>query len=186
MENREIECRFLEIDKEALIKKLLDLGAEDQGEKLLQEVIIYDKDLKWRNEDKRMRIRNADGKLTLSYKEHTDHNTVDGTIEIEIGIDNIKQTELLLEKLGFASFRHQEKKRHTFILDSVTFDIDSWPRIPTYVELEGDSEEALKKAAAAVGYDWKDVVFENPRSVIENRYKIPVGKMTWFTFERFE
>ncbi|MBU6321083.1 MAG: hypothetical protein KGI78_01375 [Patescibacteria group bacterium] len=54
------------------------------------------------------------------------------------------------------------------------------------MEIEGPSEEALKEAAASLGLDWKDAVFENPRIVIEERYRIPVGTMTWFTFDRFE
>ena len=71
-------------------------------------------------------------------------------------------------------------------MDDVIVDIDTWPKIPTYVELEGPSENALKSAAARVGFDWKDAVFENARIVIEERYHIPVGSMKWFTFDRFE
>ena len=57
-ENREIEVRFLEIDKAALIARLKELGAHDHGEELLEEIIFYDKDLKWRDvENKRVRLR---------------------------------------------------------------------------------------------------------------------------------
>lgn len=185
MENKEIECRFLEIDKEALIKKLYELDAEDHGEKLLEEIIIYDKDLKWRDENKRIRLRKSGNDLMLSYKEHASH-TIDGTMEIEIGIDSLEKTELLLKKLGFISFRHQEKKRHTFVLDGVTLDIDTWPHVPTYVELEGKSEEDIKKVAKMIDYDWKDAVFQNPLWILENKYKLAVGKMKWFTFAKCE
>ncbi len=65
-------------------------------------------------------------------------------------------------------------------------DIDTWPRVPTYVEIEGQSEEDLKKTAELLGLDWSKVVLENPRVVIEKYYKIPVGMMTYFTFDRFE
>lgn len=185
MENKEIEVRFLEIDKDTLIKKLLELGAKDEGEKLLEEVIIYDKDLKWRDENKLLRLRTVDDKTILSYKEHTEHS-VDGTVEIEFGVDDPKVVEIFLEKIGFIPYRHQQKKRHTLEYGEVTFDIDTWPQIPTYVELEGLSEDDLKKAAKAVGFNWKDAEFHNPRWVIENIYKIPVGTMRWFTFDRFE
>jgi hypothetical protein len=54
------------------------------------------------------------------------------------------------------------------------------------VELEGESLEDLKKAAASVGLDWSKMTFKDARAVIEDVYNIPVGKMRWFTFERFE
>jgi adenylate cyclase, class 2 len=185
MNNKEIECRFLEIDKEALVKKLIDLGAEDRGEVMLEEKIIYDKEGNWKAENKRIRLRRVGGEVKLSYKHHEAH-TVDGTTEIEFGVDDFEKPELLLEQLGLKVSRYQQKKRHTLILDEVTFDIDTWPRIPTYVELEGGSEEELKNAAAAVGFDWNGVEFHDPAWVIENKYNIPVRSMTYFTFDKFE
>ena len=185
MNTQEIECRFLEIDKGVLVKKLLELGAHDEGEIMLEETIIYDPEGNWRNENRFVRLRKVGDKTKLTYKEHREH-TVDGTYEIEFGIEDYKKAELLFEKIGLKSFRHQQKKRHTLQLNGVTFDIDTWPRIPTYVELEGKSEQALKDAAKAVGLDWKDVIFNNASWVIENKYNIPVRQLKWFTFDRYE
>lgn len=185
MNTQEIECRFLEIDKKALIKKLKKLGADDKGEELLQETIIYDKEERWGDGYGFLRLRKIGDKIKLSYKEHKEH-TIDGTYEIEIGIDDYEKAELLLEKIGLKPHRHQQKYRHTFILNGVIFDIDTWPKVPTYVELEGESEVILKEAAKAVGFDWKNVEFHNARWIIENKYHIPVGTMEWFTFDRFE
>jgi adenylate cyclase class 2 len=185
MNNREIECRFLEIDKRVLIDKLLKLGAVDKGEILLEETIIYDSALKWRDEQRFVRLRKTGNKIYLTYKEHQVH-TIDGTYEIEFEVEDYKKVELFLEKIGLKCFRHQQKKRHTFNLNGVTFDIDTWPKIPTYVELEGESEKVLKEAAKSVGFNWKDAVFHDARWVIENTYNIPVGKLNWFTFDRYE
>lgn len=185
MNTQEIECRFLEVDKEDLVKKLLSLGALDEGEIMLEETIIYDPELKWRDEQRFVRLRKSGDKTKLTYKEHSKH-TVDGTFEIEFGVEDLKKAELLFEKIGFIAFRHQQKKRHTFKLEGVTIDIDTWPRIPTYVELEGESEEALKKVAEMIGFDWKDADFHNARWIIENKYNIPVGTFRWFTFNRCE
>lgn len=185
MNTKEIECRFLEIDKEALIKKLAQLGAHDEGEKMIEETVIYDPELKWRDEQRFVRLRKVGDKTKLTYKEHQKH-TVDGTYELEFTIDDYEKAELFFEKIGLLPFRHQQKKRHTFQLNGVTVDIDTWPKIPTYVELEGESEEALKKVAQMIGLDWKDVDFHNARWIIENKYNIPVGTFRWFTFDRCE
>jgi adenylate cyclase class 2 len=183
--NREIEMRFLEIDQARLKKKLAELKAEDHGESLMEEIIFYDKDLKWQSIGKFVRLRKNDKGIFLTYKNH-EVNTVDGTEEIEFEVSDMGKAETFLSRIGLVAYRHQQKKRHSFLLDGVIFDIDTWPKIPTYVELEGPSEDALKSAAARVGFDWKDAVFENARIVIEERYHIPVGSMKWFTFDRFE
>lgn len=185
MIEKEIECRFLEIDKDGLVKKLIELGAHDEGEVMLEETIIYDPELKWKTDNKFIRLRKVGDKIKLTYKEHR-KQAVDGAHEIEFGVDDFKKAELLFESIGFKPFRHQQKKRHSLKLDGVTFDIDTWPRIPTYVEFEGETEEDLKKAAQAVGYDWGNAVFNDAAWVIENKYNIPVRAMKWFTFDRFE
>ena len=182
---QEIECRFLEIDKDVLVKKLLELGAHDKGESMLEETIIYDPECNWRNENRFIRLRKVGDKTKLTYKEHREQ-AVDGAYEIEFGIEDYKKAELFFEKIGFKPYRHQQKKRHTLELSGVTFDIDTWPRIPTYVELEGESEQALKDAARAVGFDWKDVVLNDPAWIIENKCNIPVRKLRWFTFDKYE
>ena len=184
-DNKEIECRFLEIDKAALISKLHELGARDLGETMLEQTIIYDKEAEWKKVGRFLRIRKVGEKTVLAYKEHNAH-AVDGTLEIEFEVGDYKKAEQLLEKIGFPPFRHEQKLRHTFELGGITLDIDTWPRVPSYLEIEGSSEEELRKAAEMLGYDWKDADFHNVSWIIENKYDFPIRQMTWFTFDRFE
>jgi adenylate cyclase, class 2 len=185
MKTQEIEFRFLEINKDELVRKLLSLGARDEGESMLEETIIYDPKLKWKDEQRFIRLRKKGDVTKLTYKHHQSQ-TIGGAYEIEFGIDDLKKAEALFEEIGLPAYRHQQKKRHTLQLNGVTFDIDTWPRIPTYAELEGDSEESLKTAAKAVGYDWNDAVFNDAAWIIENKYNIPVKSLRWFTFDKFE
>jgi adenylate cyclase class 2 len=183
MSTHETEVRFLEIDKDKLAIKLQSLGAIDRGEVLLEETIIYDKDLVWRDEKRFIRLRKSGDTATLTYKEHMPRAS-DGAEEIEFTVNDADQAADFLEKLGFVAFRHQEKLRHRFILKNVIFDIDTWPELPPYVELEGPTVEALQSAAQTAGFDWGKVVYEDARSVIENIYHIPVGSLRWFTFDK--
>ncbi len=185
-ENREIEVRFLEINKEELIAKLISLGAEDKGEELLSETIFYDKDGVWQNEGKKMvRVRSNSKGTRVTYKNQFEHSAT-GTIELEFGVDDATQAHTFLEAVGLIAYRKQEKKRHTLQLGDVTADIDTWPKIPTLIELEGPSEQALKEAAQALNLSWDTAVFENPRIVIEKYYNIPVGHLKHFTFDKIE
>jgi adenylate cyclase class 2 len=185
MQNTEIEVRFLEINKQELIAKLKQLGAADHGEELLEEIIFYDPKFDWLKTNQFVRLRQSRNGIFLTYKDHK-VATATGTEEIEFKVGDMQKAQTFLERIGLVAERHQQKLRHSLELDGVIFDIDTWPKIPTYVELEGPSEQALKDAAKKVNLDWKDVVFENARIVIEQRYHIPVGSMKWFTFERFE
>lgn len=185
MENKEIEVRFLEINKQDLLDKLLKLGAKDLGEVMLEEVIVYDKDLEWLNHKRLIRLRKNGDKISLTYKQHFP-DPKEPADEVELKIDNLDQAIIFLEKIGFVAYRRQQKYRHTVKLGDVTLDFDTWPKIPTYVELEGPSVEALKSTAEKLGLDWPKAVYDDARMVIENIYKIPLGKMKWFTFNRFE
>lgn len=183
--DKEIEARFLDIDKQKLIEKLVVLGAVDKGDKLLTEVIFYDAEGAWHAERRFVRLRSVDDSVMLTYKSNKEQ-TIDSAREIEFTVPDADLAEQFLENVGLVAARHQEKRRHTFELEGVTIDIDTWPKIPTYVELEGPSEESIKEIAQLLGFKWEDAVFDDARAVIENRYDIPVGTMRWFTFERFE
>jgi adenylate cyclase class 2 len=183
--NTEIEARFLEIDQATLVEQLIALGATDKGEVLLSEIIFYDATGTWQKEGRYTRLRSVGGKTTLTYKQNKEQ-TIDSAKEIEFDVSDKQQAQLLLETLGLKAFRHQEKRRHTLILDSVTIDIDTWPNIPTYVELEGPSEDDLKQVASKLNLDWSTAVFDDARAIIQNRYNIPVGTLSWFTFDRRE
>lgn len=181
----EIEARFLNIDKQSLINKLLVNNALDKGDALLSEVIFYDQENKWSTEGRFVRIRSASNDTKLTYK-HNIAQSIDSATEIEFTIPDANLAEQFLVSIGLVAFRHQEKQRHTFELNGVTIDIDTWPNIPTYVELEGPSEEAIRSVAEVLGFDWNDAVYDDARTIIQDHYNIPMGSMRWFTFDRFE
>ena len=188
MKQKEIEVRFLEIDSDQLKAKLKELEAEDKGERFFKEIIFYDKDLAFRKEHKFVRLRNDGDTTWLTYKQHHSKGkeiaAIDDVDEIEVTVSDYESTKDLLEKVGLDPFREQEKKRHTFILNGVLVEIDTWPSIPTYVEIEGESEEVIKKTAEYLDLDWGDAYFGSARDAIERVYKIPVSEYRSFTFDR--
>lgn len=183
--HKEVECRFLEINKDALVTKLLELGAEDLGEKVLEETIVYDKEGNWKTEGRFIRIRKIGEEVELTYKEHR-ASKIDGAYEINIKVEDYKKAELIFEHIGLVPWRHQKKLRYTLKLDGVTLDIDTWPNVPPYVELESDSEEKIKAVATKIGYDWNNAEFHNAGWILENKYNIKIKDLKWFTFDRTE
>lgn len=182
---REIEARFLDINVPALQSKLLDLGAKDLGEELYTER-TFDFDANDLSGNTRfVRIRATSKGITLCYK-HRQQDAVDGTEEIEFGVDNLELATLFVQRLGLTLAREQEQKRHSFLLGDVSFDFNTWPTAPTFVEVEGASEEAVRAGAEKVGLNWENAVFENALRVLVDRFNIPVDTYKTFTFERIE
>lgn len=181
----EIETRFLDINKESLIQKLKDFGAIDKGEVLLKEIIFYDKELKSLENNIFVRLRKKGDKIFLTHKTKIKDDTIDSAKEIEFEVSNFEATKQFIEAMDWIAYRTVEKYRHTFELDGVTLDIDTWPRIPVYVELEGDSVEALQKVAEKLNLDWGQRFDKDPRFVFVH-YGYDFDSIRTVTFDKFE
>jgi adenylate cyclase, class 2 len=154
---------------------------------MLTEAIFYGRDFEWQATKRFVRVRdNGSGAVHMTYKESAD--TVVGTKEIECSVDDFDTMCRFLEAIGFPVFRKQEKYRYTFHMkhptgEIVVIDVDTWPIISPYVEIEGDSEDLVRKTAELLGFDYAQAETRNARRVIEEVYGVPVGIMREFTFQ---
>lgn len=180
----EIETRFLEIDKNMLVDKLKSLGAIDMGEFKLNEIIFYDKELKSLENNTFVKLRQKGDKIFLTHKSNKEKG-IDTTKEIEFEVSNFESAKQFMEAMDWIAYRVVEKYRHTFELDGVVLDIDTWPKIPVYVELEGDSVESLQKVAEKLGFNWEDRFDQNPRYVFKH-YGYDFDSIRTVTFDTFE
>lgn len=178
--NIEYEVRVLEIDKDNLVKRLERLGAKKVGE-YFQKRYVYDtvekSDGKW------LRLRTNGTKSTLTYKS-VEKDAIDGTKEVEIVVDDFERTNELLEKIGIYSRNYQENKRIQYFLDDVEIDIDTWPFIPTYVEIEGKNEESVYKIVDKLELDKSKVTTLDVQSVYEKIYNIDIKEYKILKFEQ--
>ena len=171
--NIEYEARILEIDKDKLIKRLNKLNAKFVGEfnqKRYVYNIIPKADGKW------LRLRTNGKKTTLTYKS-VEKNSIDGTKELEIEVDNFENTNSLLELAGIKNKGYQENNRVQYVLDDVEIDIDTWPMIPTYVEIEGKSEESVLNIIKKLGINDKKITTLDVQSLYKEIYNIDITKI---------
>jgi adenylate cyclase class 2 len=176
--NIEYEERVLEVDKEKLIKKLESLGAVKVGD-FHQKRKVYD--VKPVNENKWFRLR-TDGHLTTLTFKNVEKNTIDGTKELEIVVDSFDKMDEMMNLLGYKSRNYQENDRTRYMLDDVELDIDSWPLIPTYLELESDSIEKIKKVEKKIGVDPEMITNLNCQDIYQDIYDIDVNKIKVLKF----
>ena len=96
-------------------------------------------------------------KITLSYKILLDR-TLHGTKEIEVVVSDFETTCDFLLASGFDIKSYQETKRESWKYENVEIDIDTWPWIPSFVEIEvnnGD-EKSLRDFINKLGFKWED------------------------------
>lgn len=176
--NIEYEVRVLEIDKDKFISKLESFGALFKGD-YNQKRYVYNtipkQDGKW------LRLRTNGKSTTLTYKS-VEKDSIDGTKEIEVTVEDFKKTHELLEASGFKSKGYQENKRTQYVLDDVEIDIDSWPLIPTYVEIEGKDEESVNKIIDKLGLDKEKITTLDVQSVYDKIYGIDISKVEVLKF----
>ena len=128
-----------------------------------------------------LRLRTNGKKTTLTYKS-VEKNSIDGTKELEIEVEDFEKTNSLLELVGVKNKGYQENNRIQYILDGVEIDIDSWPLIPTYVEIEGENEESVLNILKKIAIDDKKVTTLDVQSIYKEIYNIDITEINILKF----
>lgn len=159
--NPEFEARFLNIDPNVIIDRLRDQNAtQTMPRTLMRRVVLKNQDIADRGGW--LRLRDQGDKTTLTYKEADQGDGapgIDSILEAEVEVSDFRAAQQLLEAMGFVTLRYQENYREEWHLDGVTFDLDTWPDLPTYLEIEGPNEADVQAAASTVGLDYATATF---------------------------
>lgn len=172
--NKEIEAKFININKEETIAKLLSLGATEVfNERHYRRGIFM-----FEGEDPGTwaRVRDEGDKVTMAYKRVLSED-LDGVEEIELVINDFEQGMEFLRALRLQEKAYQESRRMRFEVaeEHVVFDIDTWPGLNPLIEIEAKSEETVTRYASLLGFNWKDAMFGSIDLVYEKLFNIPSG-----------
>ncbi|MFF3665040.1 class IV adenylate cyclase [Microtetraspora malaysiensis] len=166
----EYEATFLSVDVAGLRAKLTSLGAVQAFPRTLLTRKIFEGDTlgsgQW------LRLRDEGTRSTLTLKQVTDATTINGTTEIETEVTDRAAMAEILRHLGLREVRYQENYREEWRLDDITVDIDTWPDLPTFVEIEGPDEAAVRRGASLLGFDYSEARFGS----VDEIYKSEIGR----------
>lgn len=176
--NIEYEVRVLDINRDYMIKKLEEVGCTFKWD-LLQRRYVYD--FNPVEENKWIRLRTNGKKTTLTIKK-INNLKIDGTEELEIKVDDFDKTNELLNELGYVARNYQENRRRQYFYDDIEIDIDDWPLIPTYLEIEGKNEESVYKMIELLGIE-KESVTTKDVATIYSDYGIKINKIKTLKLE---
>ena len=71
--------------------------------------------------------------------------------ETELVADNAKDAALLLVALGYQHVLSFEKRRTRYTLDDCTVELDELPVLGQFIEIEGETEEAVTTVCEKLG-----------------------------------
>lgn len=156
--NEEDKAKLKDIIK---INSLTDLLEKENFIEILNKIELINFLEKFHNNSKKwIRLRKTNKKTTLTVKHIlADNDTnIQQIMETEMEVPSIKEANDLLRALGYSHKCYQEKKRISYVLNNHTIDIDTWPGLPTYMEIEGEDEEDINSILNLLGYSIKDTV----------------------------
>lgn len=136
---KEYELRVLEIDKNEIIQKLKKLNAK-KVKAVTMKRVNYDGP----REGSFLRLRDEGNKITLTYKYRLYKDSLEDTDEHEITVSDFEGCKLILENMGHKVESFQEQKREEYQLENITYTVDTWPHIPTYLEIEAPSKSTVE------------------------------------------
>ena len=160
MEEREV--KFLNIDPGAIEKKLKNIGAKRIFDKVYRRRVFDHPDLRFNEKGAFLRLRDEGDKITMTFKQRLGVKTHDGKTndegmeEIEVTVSDFEKTAELLMKIGLKEKFYEENRRIRYQLNDIEFDIDFWPLLEPYLEIEAVSWEKIDKAVKLFELDPKD------------------------------
>jgi adenylate cyclase class 2 len=166
----EVEAKFPDVDVGELRIKLKNLGAEQEHPEVLMRRRNFDfPDKRLERAGGWVRVRDEGNKVTLCYKQLNDR-TLHGTKEVSVIVGDFDKTCVLLTTIGLEEKAYQETKREKWLFDFVEVAIDTWPWVPSFVELEGANEESVKRVAEMLGFDWGKAMHGSVETIYQMHY----------------
>ena len=168
----ELEAKFLDIDPESLRKSLKEIGAKlAHPERLMKRKVFDFPDERLEKEGGWIRVRDEGDKITLSYKRLVDR-TLHGTKEITVEVSDFEKTCNILIAAGLQADAYQETKREKWELEGSEITIDTWPWIPTFVEIEAPTEDKLKEVASKIDLDWSKAMHGSVETAYQKYFDV--------------
>ncbi|HEV7424253.1 MAG TPA: hypothetical protein VGO21_03625 [Candidatus Paceibacterota bacterium] len=143
----EKEVKILDVVIEDLLSKFKELGAKEvfNDNRIITHFDYHDGRL---FKQKKVIKLTEEGKLKLSYSINTEH----GKETIKLFVSRKKEVLDFLNKLDLFPISESTSHRISFEWEGVDFDIDEFPQIPPFLEIDlGESKYEIKDVLTKLG-----------------------------------
>jgi hypothetical protein len=115
------------------------------------------------------------------YSNKANYN-IDEVKEIEIKTDNFEMANKLIEEMGYYRKKLAEKKRDSYSYQGMDIEIDEWPLLEPYIEIEGSNIDKIYELANLLGYSKEQTIVMNTEDVYLEK-GIDLSKYEEMTFK---
>ena len=115
------------------------------------------------------------------YSNKANYN-IDEVKEIEIKTDNFEMANKLIEEMGYYRKKLAEKKRDSYSYQGMDIEIDEWPLLEPYIEIEGNNIDKIYELANLLGYSKEQTRVMNTEDVYLEK-GIDLSKYEEMTFK---
>lgn len=158
----EFEVKYLNIDPASIEGTLTSLGAIIQFDRVFHRAVFDYADLSLDKQGAWVRVRDEGDRTTMSFKQRLGWNPDDphandtGMLEEEVVVSDFETASKILRHIGLTDKFFIENRRVQYKLDGVEVDIEYWPLLEPYLEIEADSWDAVDETIEKLGLDPKD------------------------------
>ena len=172
------EMNILNFD-ELLSKNSIEIKNILVSSKLFEEEISN----KLINPNKWVRLRQSNDKIELTVKHvyEKSYGSIQKVKECEIKVSDLDETNKLLEEMGIVRRNYQEKTRHSFKYKDAEIELDEWPSLEPYMEIECEDQSIIDEVIKKLNFEVKEIVSLNTQQLYK-RKNIDVLKISDLKF----
>lgn len=152
----EIEVKILEIDRMAVERRLIELGAKKVFDGTIHALYFDLPDQRLRNSGLTLRLRMEGPKAVMALKADVSNAEAKERIELETEVGDFGVMQKVLESLGFSAWLEMKKQRTSYEVRDVHIEIDRYEDdfsyIPEFLEIEGRDMKSVRIIAEALGF----------------------------------
>jgi adenylate cyclase class 2 len=165
---KEIEVKILEINVEKVEDKLKKMGAEKVFDGELVNVYFDFSDKRLEKEGKILRLRKKDDKVILTYKKFINQDEAKVMDENELEIQDLGLMKEIFRDIGLSPIYEFSKHRTSYKLNQTNFEIDKYPDIPAFLEIEAPDLKTIYKMVSQLGFPREKVNSYSIKEVLEH------------------
>jgi adenylate cyclase, class 2 len=159
---KEIEAKFLDINKDEVRKNLQNLEFSLLcPERLMKRKAFHFQDDLKTDRMRWARVRDEGNKITMTVKEVKTKDDINGVFESEVIIDSFEEGVNLLKSVGMMETSYQETYREEWIRkeEEIHITIDTWPHLNPFIEIEASDAKMVKYYAKKLEFNFKKALF---------------------------
>ncbi len=165
----EYEATFPNINKNEIRERLKKAGAQLMRPEFLQKRSTFNLPKGHEIKGGWLRVRDEGDKITLTLK-IVGEDTIENQKEITLSVDNFNEAVEFLENIGCEKKSFQETKREIWKIDGAEIMVDEWPFLEPFAEIEGSSEDEVRKISEKIGFDFSKALFCSITTLYSQKY----------------